>query len=123
MCMTVRADRIRIRTAEKDIEVYKVLGRGNVSTNYSCRWNPNETKKVKKFGIETNMEGKKIVNAGLHSYNSQVAASRRGGGKVVKMVIPKGTKYIAGFFNNSQSIRNRVSLALKTRSLKDVTVW
>lgn len=123
MCLTFDADsRVAIdwpKVADKDIEVWKVLGNNDYSPFLFYQYKPGQFFNIDsklKYNI-TNTYGffsKFAVNHGFHAFMNYEKAkeelhkffSLTLSFKVVKMVIPKGSEYILG--NNNEIVANKI---------------
>lgn len=105
MCLTIANNSTKPLIAKKDILVWKVITKNNISIWREFRYYPNKTY-ITKFYIEC---GNLVYNynmmfctvySGFHAYLSRSIArkvkSYVNDEKVVKFIIPKGAKYYLG---------------------------
>lgn len=105
MCLTVNT--FEIKTAEKDIVVYKNLNNGESSMQRFTykRFKHNFNIPIK---LESTRFGVPRVNQGYHSFLTPQAYSYNSESTNSVFIIPKGTQYVEGFYNTT-SIPNYVS--------------
>ena len=99
----------------KDVLVYKILDRSNISPYQCFKYEQNKTYKIKEFSSEIYPDGIDEfvleINQGLHSYKDKTSAEFLKNKfnnhdcnydyRVVEMLVPKGTAY---FENETQIV-------------------
>ena len=100
MCLTNASE---IKTAEKNILVYKELNRGVQSPFYDYIYKKGLQKNEVSIVVKTN----KKVYEGYHSYNNEKSVYPQRNLNIC--IIPKGVKYVDGFDNDDFSVKNRAS--------------
>lgn len=110
MCFTIQRKNRTVKIANKAIPCYKVLESNERSNIIGFQYNLKKTStyKVDEFGFKY---GKTKIYEGFHSYTNKKKAENEmiyGPRKIVKFLIPKGTKY---FLN--ETTEQYCSLALK----------
>jgi hypothetical protein len=100
MCLTNASE---IKTAEKNILVYKELWFGVTSPYQSYKY----TKGLQEKDVKIRVSEIKKVWEGYHTYNNKVDVEHEN--KVHICIIPKNTKYVNGFYNGELDVKNRAS--------------
>lgn len=110
MCLKIKSG-TRLHIAKKDIEVYKLIGKNDVSVYRGFHYKPN-TKYHLRFPLKPILARldngrRRTVERGYHSYIDHECLGRclgRGSRyKVVKFIIPKGAEYYVGADNDMVS--------------------
>ena len=99
MCLTNASE---IKTAEKNILVYKELNRGVQSPYYDYVY----TKGLQENDVKIVESNLRKVWEGYHTYNNEKDTLPY---KLNICIIPKGVKYVDGFYNGELDNKNRVS--------------
>lgn len=99
MCLTNASE---IKTAKKNILVYKELDYFRFSPDYSYEY----TKGLQKNKIEISINKYQEVHEGYHTFNNTEYIDPF---MQNICIIPKGTKYVEGNYNSRIYIKNRVS--------------
>lgn len=115
MCLYARRD-AKILTAEKNIDVYKVI---NILTNKSFmqdfQYKPNTLYRLKKKIEPKVLQKSQIVHSGFHSFTKEphYMTTSIVDVKIVKFTIPKGAKYMI-----SADGKEMVSTSIRSGSLE-----
>lgn len=100
MCLTNASE---IKTAEKNILVYKELHSFGFAPFQSYKY----TKGLQKNNVKIVVNKFQKVYEGYHSYNNEESVCPQRNLNIC--IIPKGVKYIEGFYNSQLDVKNRVS--------------
>lgn len=126
MCFYIHSDHKKVKIAEKNIECFKVIKKNDISYWKGFQYNLSKTTlySQSRFGWEDREKGwtgkwfgvgEKVIERGFHSFSTRDKAKRNNGfdTKIVRFVIPKGTKY----YHNPDR-EEYVSLAIKYIKLR-----